>query len=182
MDRCNCAQQFFRAGAAENGSDGDWPKVAALGWLFDFGHWSDSTGFPLGGNYRGCKRQIEQVCDGRTDRRSRNAYEPRRHSISTRGVLWSIMYPVSSILCLHPVSLILPVYHRYTLYRRYPFIVNRPCILQDGYTIYTSSPCIADTPNIITLYRLLSIHPVHEYTWQPGGFYRNGLISNTQKL
>ena len=76
--------KFFKQ-AQENGSDGDWPKVVALGWLFDFGHWSDGTGFPLDGNYGGCERQIEQVCDGRTDRWSRNAYEPVRHSISTRG-------------------------------------------------------------------------------------------------
>ena len=74
--------KFFEQ-ARENGSDGDWPIVVALRWLFGFGHWSDGTGFPLGGNYRGCKRQIEQVCDGRTDRGSRNAYEPVRHSIST---------------------------------------------------------------------------------------------------
>ena len=65
------ANNNFFEQARKNGSDGDWPKVAALGWLCGFGHWSDDTGFPLGGNYGGCKRQVEQVCDGRTDRWSR---------------------------------------------------------------------------------------------------------------
>ena len=45
------ANNNFFEQARENGSDGDWPKVAALGWLFGFGHWSDGTGLPLSGNY-----------------------------------------------------------------------------------------------------------------------------------
>ena len=72
------SDNYFFEQARENGSDGYWAKVAALGWLLGFGHWSDGTGFPLDGNYGGCKRQVEQVYDGRTDRWSRNAYEPVR--------------------------------------------------------------------------------------------------------
>ena len=34
--------KFFEQ-ARENESDGDWPKVAALRWLFGFGHWSDGN-------------------------------------------------------------------------------------------------------------------------------------------